>query len=189
MSDLPPAVPDEFVAQLARDVKAVRERHADNLAATAMQRFDDDGPDDDERRAECFREFLRFAGHDVDVALFNTMAGAQSSADERSLAARLYLYGTEQGFWKAQADTLRLARNLYPVKRMPASASGEFDLAGAVRLIVRANGQVLMAALVAKVHEPGAAERDRLLAMEKVLLGVQAGLWALPAEWEGTANG
>jgi hypothetical protein len=185
MSELPPATPGDFLAQIARDVKGVRADYVDQLVSMATTRFDDDGPKDDALRGKYMREFMRYAAGDFEVALFQKMARGPSNED-RINAARFYLYGVSEKFWTPQAETLNLARNLCATA---ASAPANFDFQSALQAIARPAMPSVRDAFMHTVHDPKTEYRDRLLAIEKVLQGVVAGLWPIPAEWEGATNG
>jgi hypothetical protein len=173
-------ISDGFVTKLLDGFQSVRAEHAERLAAFACNRDPDGNAEEDAAfRQRYLREFLRFTAHEIEVVLYELMAKSRS-AEERSQAARVYLYSVEQGFWKPQPNTIRLARNLFP----SASASQSPDVTCAVQALVRANSQPILNALMQKVHAADATERDRLLAIEKVLLGAEAGLWPVPEEWK-----
>ena len=185
MCDLPPSASEDFVAQLARDVKTVRAGYVDELVSVATTRFAEDGPEDDNLRAKYLREFMRYAAADFEVALFRRMAKGPVGED-RVNAARFYLYGAAEGFWQPQPETLRLARNLCPdVAAQPAG----FNLPGAFRIAVRAQAPMLREVFIDAIGNPETPERDRLLAIENVLQGAIAGLWDVPDVWKGATNG
>lgn len=194
-----------FCLSLLDNAKYVAKKHPTRLAWRALDAIRKGNTDES---AQALDDLMCFMAPDVEVALADSINNPHEG-QFRPYAAGLYLYGVDAGLWKGVPDVIGMAQTIYveddapkPDRHKRAKAVRTYTKldAGvkdtlvklqAQRIIMReeavatlkAHGKTIRDVLISRIGKPGIAERDRLLTIEKVLLGVEAGFWTMPKEW------